>query len=60
MKGPLVIKVEDLPISIVLVGKDGREAEAYQLMPASRKFGASLQKCVGMARELILRFIERK
>lgn len=39
----LVFRMKDLPVLVEVLG-DNRERELYQLAPAGRKVGASLQK----------------
>ncbi len=58
MEKPLVLELRELPKTVVLIGRNGQR-EVYQLVPASRKFGAALQKIVGQVRESVLLAIDR-
>jgi hypothetical protein len=49
----LILKRSDLPKVVSLVGDHG-EQEFYTIAPASRKFGASLQKITGLLRDALL------
>ncbi len=48
----LTINKDDLPMTVELKGKNG-QCEFYMLTPASRKFGACLQKIVQPLRRLV-------
>ncbi len=49
----LIIKKRELPLTLELQGENG-ECEIYMLTPASRKFGACLQKVIQPLRRLIV------